>query len=72
MKLNEVTPLLKHCYKQRDLLKKLTKKGKHRRKRPRKSLAGMMLHLDGSPHEWTPALPGQFLDLLVLMDDATQ
>jgi len=53
------------------LAKKAPKKGKHRRKRPRKSLADMMLHLDGSPHEWISALPGQFLDLLVLMDDAT-
>jgi hypothetical protein len=34
-------------------------------------LIGMMLHLDGSPHEWIPDLPGTFFDLLVLMDDAT-
>jgi len=27
--------------------------------------------LDGSPHEWIPDLPGQFFDLLVLLDDAT-
>lgn len=46
-------------------------RGKHRKRRPRKPLAGMMLHLDGSPHEWIPDLPGQFFDLLVLMDDAT-
>jgi hypothetical protein len=31
----------------------------------------MMLHLDGSTHEWIPDLPGVFFDLLVLMDDAT-
>jgi hypothetical protein len=31
----------------------------------------MMLHLDGSSHEWIPDLPGLFYDLLVLLDDAT-
>jgi len=53
------------------LVKKTEKRGKHRRKRPRKPLVGIMLHLDGSPHEWIPDLPGQSFDLLVLMDDAT-
>jgi transposase len=52
------------------LVKKAQKRGKHRIKRPRKPLAGMMLHIDGSPHEWIPDLPGQVFDLLVLMDDA--
>jgi len=52
------------------LVKKAQKRGKHRRKRPRKPLVGMMLHLDGSPHQWIPDLPGQVFDLLVLMDDA--
>lgn len=46
-------------------------RGKHRQKRPRKPLTGMMLHLDGSPHQWIAGLEGQFYDLLVLMDDAT-
>ena len=46
-------------------------RGKHRKRRPRKPLIGMMLHLDGSTHEWIPDLPGAFFDLLVLMDDAT-
>ena len=45
-------------------------RGKHRKKRPRKPLPGMMLHLDGSPYEWLPDLPGEMFDLLVLMDDA--
>lgn len=52
------------------LVKRAQKRGKHRRKRPRKPLVGMMLHLDGSPHQWIPDLPGQVFDLLVLMDDA--
>ena len=53
------------------LVDKTKSRGKHRKKRPRKPLIGMMLHLDGSPHEWIPDLPGQFFDLLVLLDDAT-
>jgi len=44
------------------------KKGAHRRKRDRKPLPGMMIHQDGSRHEW---LPGQWHDLIVTMDDAT-
>ena len=53
------------------LVDKVKSRGKHRKKRPRKPLIGMMLHLDGSPHEWIPNLPGRFFDLLVLLDDAT-
>ena len=53
------------------LVAKTKVRGKHRKRRPRKPLPGMMLHLDGSPHPWIPALPYQFFDLIVLMDDAT-
>ena len=53
------------------LVAKSRVRGKHRRRRMRKPLTGMMLHLDGSTHEWIPALPGVFFDLLVLIDDAT-
>jgi transposase len=50
---------------------KIRTRDKHRIRRPRKPLVGMMLHLDGSSHEWIPDLPGVFYDLLVLLDDAT-
>lgn len=50
---------------------KTRKRDKHRIRRPRKPLPGMMLHLDGSSHEWIPDQPGVFYDLLVLLDDAT-
>ena len=53
------------------LVEKSPARGKHRKRRPRKPLVGMMLHLDGSTHEWIPDLQGVFFDLLVLMDDAT-
>jgi transposase len=44
------------------------RRGAHRKKRPRKPFPGMMLHQDGSPHEW---VPGCQWDLIVTMDDAT-
>ena len=43
------------------------RRGAHRRKRPRRPMAGMMLHQDGSTHEW---VPGKWWDLIVTMDDA--
>jgi transposase len=50
------------------VVKKAKKRGKHRRKRARRPLPGMMLHQDGSTHEW---VPGKSWDLIVTMDDAT-
>jgi transposase len=50
------------------LTHKAPRRGAHRRKRPRRPLPGMMLHQDGSSHEW---VPGQWWDLIVTMDDAT-
>jgi transposase len=48
---------------------KAPRKGAHRRKRERRPLPGMMLHQDGSRHEW---LEGEApLDLIVTLDDAT-
>jgi transposase len=44
------------------------RRGAHRRKRPRRPLPGMMLHQDGSSHQW---VPDQWWDLIVTMDDAT-
>ena len=48
---------------------KAPRKGAHRRKRERRPLPGMMLHQDGSRHEW---IEGEApLDLIVTLDDAT-
>lgn len=47
---------------------KAKKRGAHRRRRPRKPMPGMMLHQDGSRHEW---VPGQWWDLIVTLDDAS-
>ena len=51
------------------LVSKARRRGAHRRRRPRKPCVGMMLHQDGSRHEWLAGAPP--LDLIVTMDDAT-
>lgn len=43
-------------------------RGKHRKKRDREPLPGMMVHQDASSHEW---IEGHRWDLVVTMDDAT-
>jgi transposase len=50
------------------LVEKSPKRGVHRKKRDRRPLPGMMIHQDGSRHEW---VPGKQWDLIVTMDDAT-
>lgn len=51
------------------LVDRAKRRGAHRRKRERKPCEGMMLHQDGSRHEWLEGQPQ--LDLVVTMDDAT-
>ena len=51
------------------LLLRAKTRGAHRRKRPRRPLPGMMLHQDGSRHEWLAGCDA--MDLIVTMDDAT-
>ena len=50
------------------LAEKSPGRGKHRRKRERRPMVGMLLHLDASTHPWLPDLPDQ--DLVVMLDDA--
>jgi hypothetical protein len=52
------------------LVPQYRKRGAHRKKRPRRPLPGMLLHIDGSSHRWIPGLD-QPLDMIVLFDDAT-
>ena len=52
------------------LVTRYSKRGPHRKKRPRRPLTGMMLHVDGSRHRWIPGLD-QYQDLIVIFDDAT-
>ena len=49
-------------------VKKAKGRGKHPKRRERLPLSGMMIHQDGSTHEW---VPGVYWDLIVTMDDAT-
>lgn len=50
------------------LVRRAPKRGAHRKRRDRAPLPGMLLHQDGSRHEW---VPDQQWDLIVTMDDAT-
>jgi transposase len=50
------------------LVAKRHKRGAHRRRRPRRPLAGMLLHIDGSKHRWLN--DGRWYDLIVILDDA--
>jgi len=51
------------------LVARRSKRGKHRRRRPRRPLPGMLLHIDGSKHCWFQN--HQRYDLIVILDDAT-
>jgi len=59
---------VKNTLQSKNLVPKTRKKGKHRKRRERLPLPGMMLYQDGSTHEW---VPGKKWDLIVTMDDAT-
>ena len=50
------------------LVRSAKRRGKHRTKRDRAPLPGMMMHQDASTHFW---VPGAAWDLVVTMDDAT-
>ncbi len=51
------------------LVAKRHKRGPHRRRRPRRPLPGMLLHIDGSKHQWLN--DERWHDLIVILDDAT-
>src|SRR6266446_449960 len=51
------------------LVKKGRKRGVHRKRRPRRPLPGMLLHIDASQHQWF--CDHRWYDLIVIMDDAT-
>jgi hypothetical protein len=58
----------KNILQARGLAEKAPARGKFRRKRERRPMVGMLLHLDASTHEWIAGLP--MWDLNVMMDDA--
>ena len=59
---------VKQRLQQAGLVKKAPGRGKHRKRRDRSALPGMMIHQDGSTHQW---VSGSQWDLIVTMDDAT-
>jgi transposase len=52
------------------LVARSRKRGAHRKRRPRRPLPGMLLHVDASTHAWLGAGRGK-QDLIVVFDDAT-
>jgi transposase len=51
------------------LVERGRKRGVHRKRRERRPLAGMLLHIDGSRHRWFQ--DERWYDLIVILDDAT-
>ena len=51
------------------LVQKRRKRAPHRRRRERRALPGMLLHIDGSKHRWLN--DDRWYDLIVILDDAT-
>ena len=50
------------------LVRKRRRRGPHRRRRERRPIPGMLLHIDGSQHRWFS--DDRWYDLLVILDDA--
>jgi transposase len=51
------------------LVQRGRKRGVHRKRRPRRPVPGMLLHIDGSTHQWFQDT--RWHDLIVILDDAT-
>ena len=60
--------LMRSVLQDAGLVEKAPGRGKYRRKRERRPMVGMLVHLDASTHEWLAGLPMQ--DLVVALDDA--
>ena len=60
----------KNVLEQKGLVRKSKRGGDHRLRRERRPMEGMMIHQDGSTHNWIPGL-GHNVDMIVTMDDAT-
>src|SRR6201987_788778 len=51
------------------LVARARQRGVHRKRRPRRPLPGMLLHIDGSRHQWFQ--DERWYNLIVILDDAT-
>lgn len=61
---------IKNWLQDAGLLERNAKRARHRKRRERRPMAGMLIHLDGSTHAWLGETRPN-LDLLVMLDDAT-
>lgn len=59
---------VKNTLQSQGLVSRSPKRGVHRKRRERVPIPGMMVHQDGSRHEW---VAGKKWDLIVTLDDAT-
>ena len=59
---------VKNMLQRAAVVAKAPRRGAHRKRRERAPMPGMLLHQDGSTHEW---VAGTRWDLIVTMDDAT-
>jgi hypothetical protein len=60
---------VKTALQEAGLVERRKKRGSHRKRRPRRALPGMMLHIDASEHRWFP--DGRKYELIVILDDST-
>ena len=60
---------VKQALQSAGLVKRKSRRGVHRKRRERRPLPGMMLHIDGSEHHWFQ--DERKHDLIVILDDAT-
>src|SRR5262245_63004165 len=54
------------------LVAKQRPRGRHRRRREPRPCFGELLHLDGSRHRWLALVPDLWLNMIVVVDDATK
>ena len=60
---------VKKALQEAGLVAKQKRRGTHRRRRPRRPIPGMLLHIDASKHAWFQ--DGRYYDLNTILDDAT-
>ena len=60
---------VKKALQEAGLVAKGKRRGAHRRRRPRRPIPGMLLHIDASKHAWFR--DGRHYDLITILDDAT-
>ena len=60
---------VKTALQEAGLVERRKKRGSHRKRRPRRPLPGMLLHIDGSEHRWFG--DARYYELIVILDDAT-